>query len=89
VHVVPWKLFFSAAGVPGSDGDHNNAKSAEFNRRDCVLLIKTAKKCTKKSAAVEINGRRRGTAAPRENDQNMRRLIPRMSRILVEISSTE
>ena len=63
------KLFFSAAGVPGSDGDHNNAKSAEFNRRDCVLLIKAAKKA-QKSAAAEINGRRRGATAPRKRSEH-------------------
>jgi hypothetical protein len=53
--------------VPGSDGDHNNVKTDEFNRRNCVLLIRIAKKSTKNVANEEISITRQGTGPPREN----------------------
>ncbi|UXD24879.1 hypothetical protein FORC065_2042 [Yersinia enterocolitica] len=31
MHENSLNLFFSAAGIPGSDGDHNKPKIAEFN----------------------------------------------------------
>jgi len=57
--------------VPGSDGDHNNVKTDEFNRRNCVLLIEATKKSTKIMACGKLaaGGRKNVPAGERYSAQ--------------------